>query len=769
MKKSSDYMKQHELTKTKRQKQEIIAVYDYIDLDGCVLHQTVRFAGKKFLQRRPDGNGGWIWNLNGVSHILYKLAQVVKANNITLCEGEKDCDSVIKHFGLTATTNPMGAGKWRKHYNEHLKGKTILIVPDNDNDPGSPSYMKGIEHAVDIANQLLGIAETIKIVELPEELNGHKIKDITDFIEAGGTKKAFLKLADEVKEHEMETHLPEASKFFPVINTEDAELDNEDQITQCEKLLMLAAPLVLFHDQNKDAFVFLENEAIPLRNKRVKQWLSYEFYKAEGKASNSDAMNQTIVVLEGKAIFACDQIELFNRIAKRENAFWYDLGNGKAVKITSEGWCVVDVPILFRRYSHQQPQLMPTTEGGPSRIFEYLNIDDKHQLLIMVVLISCFIPDIPHPIFHPHGPQGAGKTTLCRIIKMICDPSSLETLIPPKDLAQLVQVIAHHHVCVFDNMSGLPQWMSDILAQACTGGGFSKRRLFTDDDDVIYQVKRCIGINGINLLISKPDLMDRTILLHLERINPDTRIDEKKLWENFRKDIPGILGGIFNVLVKAMRIYPDVTIDKLPRMADFAKWGYAIAEALGRCGSDFLVAYQCNVERQNEEVIQGSTLAQAVLIFMADRDRWEGTVKEAYEGLSQLVQVTKEDKTFPKHCNKLRKALERIKANLLDLGITFSIADFNNVNGVPMSFQKVSKSPSAPSVSSKPSNNSNLPSEDTVELSSSCKPLDNKTVKHHEDTEDEIEPPWKAGNNETAQEEEAAFIDLSTEEVEIIE
>ena len=207
MKKISDYMKQHELTKAKKQKKEIIAVYDYIALDGCVLHQTVRFIGKKFLQRRPNGNGGWIWNLKGVKPILYNLAEVVKANNITLCEGEKDCDSVIKHFGLTSTTNPMGAGKWRKQYNEHLKGKSILIVPDNDNDPGSPSYMKGMEHAVDITNQLLGIAKTIKIVELPEELNGHKIKDITDFIEAGGTKKRFLKLADAVKEHKMEIYL----------------------------------------------------------------------------------------------------------------------------------------------------------------------------------------------------------------------------------------------------------------------------------------------------------------------------------------------------------------------------------------------------------------------------------------------------------------------------------------------------------------------------------------------------------------------------------
>lgn len=728
-----------------------IATYKYKDAKGRILYVKERYEpgrngkDKEFFFKHQK-NGKWIKG-RGSDSVLYNLPEVIKAKNAIVVEGEGKAD-LLKMWGISATCLDAGSNSpWKDEYAVHLEGKgNIIILPDNDK--------TGMGYALKIANALYSKVGAVKIVELPEL---KEKGDIIDWAEMPSNDKD--KLLDIIKE---------SSEWMPPKNTVDAELDNEDQITQCEKLLMLASPLVLFHDQNRDAFVFLENEAIPLRNKRVKQWLSYAFYKAEGKASNSDAMNQTIVVLEGKAIFECTQIELFNRIAKKENAFWYDLGNGKALKITSEGWCVVDVPILFRSYSHQQPQLTPTAEGNPGKIFEYINIDDKHQLLIMVVLISSFIPDIPHPIFHPHGPQGAGKTTLCRIIKKICDPSSLETLIPPKDLTQLIQVIAHHHVCVFDNMSSLPQWMSDILAQACTGGGFSKRRLFTDDDDVIYQVKRCIGLNGINLLVSKPDLMDRTILLHLERINSVTRIDEKELWENFRKDIPGILGGIFNVLVKAMRIYPDVKIDKLPRMADFAKWGYAIAEALGRSGSDFLDAYQCNVERQNEEVIQDNTLAQAVLIFMADRDRWEGTVKEAYEGLSKLVQVTKEDKTFPKHCNKLRKALERIKVNLLDLGITFSIADFNKVTGVPMSFQKVSKSPSVPSVSSKPNNNSTLPSEDTAELSSSCKPLDNKTVKHHEDAEDEIQPPWKAGNNEVAQDEEAAFIDLSNEEVEII-
>ena len=115
--------------------------------------------------------------------------------------------------------------------------------------------------------------------------------------------------------------------------------------------------------------------------------------------------------------------------------------------------------------------------------------------------------------------------------------------------------------------------MSDVLSQACTGGGFSKRQLYSDDEDVIYQVKRCMGINGINLLINKSDLMDRTILLHLDRIDSSSRKEEIELWKDFEKARPEIVGGIFDALVLAMKYYPDAKLPRLPRMADFARFG----------------------------------------------------------------------------------------------------------------------------------------------------------------------------------------------------
>jgi hypothetical protein len=194
--------------------------------------------------------------------------------------------------------------------------------------------------------------------------------------------------------------------------------------------------------------------------------------------------------------------------------------------------------------------------------------------------------------------------------------------------------------------------------------------------------------------------MDRAILLHLERIEPEKRMEEKELWLSFNQVRADILGGIFDVLVKAVGIYPDVKLRCLSRMADFSRWGYAIAEALGNHGDEFLKAYQSNIERQNEEVIQSNTLAQAMLAFMADRFTWQGTVKACYEELLKQVTEDKDDRTalkkndlsFPKHENKLRRALNKIKPNLLDYGIEFEIANYHIEKGVLISIRQVNKS-----------------------------------------------------------------------------
>jgi 5S rRNA maturation endonuclease (ribonuclease M5) len=175
-------------TKTKDKKPAIVAVYDYTDETGKLLFQAVRFEPKDFRQRRPDGKGGWVWNLSSVHLVPYRLPAIMKEPSIFIVEGEKDADNLWK-IGIPATCNPMGAGKWREEWAKFFEGKEVFILPDLD-EPGR-------KHAVDVGKKLYGHTLRIKIIELP--LKEH-VKDVSDWLNQGGTKVDLLQLAKEAKE-----------------------------------------------------------------------------------------------------------------------------------------------------------------------------------------------------------------------------------------------------------------------------------------------------------------------------------------------------------------------------------------------------------------------------------------------------------------------------------------------------------------------------------------------------------------------------------------
>ncbi|MBA7526676.1 DNA primase [subsurface metagenome] len=159
-----------------RKKPKVVKAYDYHDEAGQLLFQVCRMKPKSFMQRRPDGKGGWIWDMKGVKRVLYRLPEVIKADEILLAEGEKDADN-LSALGFTATTNPMGTGKWKAAYNESLKGKDVVLIPDND--------AAGRMHADQVEKELQGVAKSVRRLNL----QGLKDKeDVSDWIAACGDK-----------------------------------------------------------------------------------------------------------------------------------------------------------------------------------------------------------------------------------------------------------------------------------------------------------------------------------------------------------------------------------------------------------------------------------------------------------------------------------------------------------------------------------------------------------------------------------------------------
>ena len=446
-----------------------------------------------------------------------------------------------------------------------------------------------------------------------------------------------------------------------------------------------------FTDQMGEAYTLLttrggKKSIASIDSKKFEKWLQHFYFNKTGKLLGSDMIKKVSSFLSAKADYESPQIELHNRIAEKDGDFWVDLRGDKGVRIGQGSWEVVDeMPILFRSYSHQKKQTPPSIENGDiSRIFKYVRIKDKdEQGLFATWLVACFVPKIPHPILNVFGEKGAAKSSSMRATKEIIDPSRLPLLTLINQQQELVQQLSHHYAPFFDNVRKIKDWMSDLFCGAVTGTGTSKRRLYTDDDTVIYSFQRCIGFNGINNVANSSDLLDRSLQIQLSRIPKEERKTEEELRAEFAEDKPYILGGILNALAKARAIYPSVVLEEKPRMADFAKWGFAIAEATGFGGDNFLSSYSKNIDNQNEELIESDPVAQSMVSLMRDRERWEGTPNELYKALGTEAQHIEIDistmNSWPKAANALTRHLNEIKSNLLDIGISFHRV--NSING----------------------------------------------------------------------------------------
>ena len=339
------------------------------------------------------------------------------------------------------------------------------------------------------------------------------------------------------------------------------------------------------------------------------------------------------------------------------------------------GWAIADnTPVIFSRYRHQSQQVIPQSGGDVNKIFNYVNVKEG-RVLFLAWLVSCFVPDIPHvmPIFY--GEKGAAKSTACSLLKSLIDPSASETMTLQNDPRTLVINLNQHWFLPFDNVSFINEETSDTLCRAITGGGIQQRKLHTNTDDVIFTFKRCLAINGINNVATRPDLLDRAILIELERIAESDRREAAVIQSAFEADRPAILGGIFDTLAKAMSIFPTVKLDRLPRMADFTRWGYAIAEAMGEgLGQTFLDEYTANREGQNEEAIAADPVATLIVEFMKERQIWEGSVSDLLKKIKAIAfnaGISTSERGFPSQPNQLSRRLRGIKSNLEAVGLVY--------------------------------------------------------------------------------------------------
>ena len=366
---------------------------------------------------------------------------------------------------------------------------------------------------------------------------------------------------------------------------------------------------------------------------------------------------------------------LYVRVAEREGSIWVDLDGFKAVRIYSSGWEVIEnPPILFRNFAHQRPLPIPERKGDMSLMHKYVNLTLEADLLLFDAFIVCgFVPGIQIPMSLLYGPPHSGKSSIHKVIRRVLDPCHPEYQGKLRNMKDFAQVASQHRLLIYDNMSSLTPEQSDFLCGAITGDGAEKRGLYTDEETVTFEYQNVICMNGVELVASQSDLIDRSITHQARQIPGADQIHISELEQGFFGDLPRILGGIFNALSTVLKTVGDIKLDWKTRFGDFTRHGAATIEALGKPKNDFLIAYRANVERRYQDIIDGNPIAAALTEFMRDKAEWRGSATELLKHLKETAikfSLETRDSSWPKQANQLSGKLSYLEESLYQMGIS---------------------------------------------------------------------------------------------------
>jgi hypothetical protein len=426
----------------------------------------------------------------------------------------------------------------------------------------------------------------------------------------------------------------------------------------------------LFVDQHGEAHTLVGGLAVP--TSRVNRHLTKLLYDREGKAPSNDGLIGARRVLDMLAHESGDVRELHTRAAFHEGAVYYQLAPGRVVRIDEKGYKLdPDPPVYFRAVKNLKPLPNPVAGGKLEDIAEWVNLKtDRDRRLFLTYIVLVILPHISRPILEATGVMGSGKTTASRIAKRMVDPTSNEAV--TIDRRDFLQKAAHCYILMLDNQNSLPEWSQDTLCRLVTGESDSKRILYTDDEDLVWSMKRAVLLNGINSPSERGDVQDRTLPIELERIDTRKRLPEDDFWLQFALKHPELLGAVFDALAGALHERHTVKLEERPRLADWGLYAAALYQSQGWGVEQFVKDWEGVEKAQHQGTLDGSIVAQAVILYMKDKDRVELSAAKLHAALEDCASEDlslKDDKTWPKTGRTLWKKIREVTPLLEAHGI----------------------------------------------------------------------------------------------------
>lgn len=689
------------------------AIWPYHTSDGEIAMYVCRYIKKNGEKSdlpwtyRVFENGKKEWATKSIPkpRLLFNLNKLVQNTDkpVMVCEGEKAAEAASKLFpDYICITSPNGAGNPASSDWSYCLNRDVIIWPDNDSD--------GEEYAKKVSKLCLDVGvSSVRIVDVPKNFppkwdladdlpDGLSIHDLNqkihdaelmvdpleDLVER--TKNdpglpfsdlvlqalaelkikdlpAFEKIRSELKAAKVRvTHLDKA------IKAHDCGLETDEDLSQVQILLLLARQAYLFHSPDKigyaDIVINEHRETWPIKSNGFKRWLLRLYYGTTENAPNSEAINAAINTIDAEAYYAGEEHEVFIRVAHYKNKSYLDLSNDEweCIEVDETGWRIItDPPVKFRRAAGMQALPKPSSKGSLDALRSILNVQNESDFILVVSWVITALRGVgPYPVLVLTGEHGTAKSTFSKFIRGLVDPNGapLRTLREERDMF----IAANNgHILAFDNISGMNAATSDTLCRLSTGGALATRQLYSDQDEVLINVVRPIILNGIDDVITRPDLGDRSIVLTLKPIPEEKRRLERELFSEFESLTPAILGALLDAMSHGFENLPNIKLDKLPRMADFALWSSACSKALWDDKEAFLDAFDNNRLQAINDILDIDPVTSALIEFLEYKPKWMCTAQtlllELEEAVSFIGRPPKQWPTSPRGLSgKLRRA-----------------------------------------------------------------------------------------------------------------
>lgn len=446
-----------------------------------------------------------------------------------------------------------------------------------------------------------------------------------------------------------------------------------------EIVALVTNACTLFTDQEDEGFAAIEQdghrEVWPVNSSTFKDWVSMLMYRTAGKTPRAASLADAFSTLNGIARHDGETHNVYLRVAvDGADGYYLDIGDDewRAIQITRNSWQIInEPPVRFRRTKGAKAIPIPQKGGTLADLKSLVNISDEDDFLLVAVLIECLRPDTADPVIELIGGQGSGKSATAENIRRLIDPKSVNLRSAPKTVEDLFIGARNNHVVCLNNLSRLSGAEQDALCNLSTGGGYASRKLYTNDDEVTYEAKRPVLINGINAVATQPDLVSRVIRLECPSLetNNKKRLDDKSLAALFDERAPLAMGFILDTMVEALAVLPDIELTDRPRLMDFTRLGAAVGRVLNPKGGEqyFTTRYRDAREAASLQALDSMPVIVSLVDYLESYAPYTGSYADLLKNIENKIGKTA-DSAWPKSAKGLASAIGRAKPVLNLLG-----------------------------------------------------------------------------------------------------